>query len=43
MKKRLEPSLFLRLTGEILDSFDKKSNSYKFKLDLNKEIKQTVV
>lgn len=40
VKKRLEPSLFLRLTGEILDSFDKKSNSYKFKLDLNKEVKQ---
>lgn len=38
--KRLEQSFGLRLTGEILDSFEKKSNSYKAKLDLNKEIKQ---
>lgn len=37
---RGEGKLFLRLGGEILDSYEKKSNSYKFKLDLNKQIKQ---
>lgn len=40
VQKRLEPTFFSRLVGEILDSFDKRGNSYKFKLDLNKEIKQ---
>ena len=39
---RTEPTLFLRLSGEILDSYNKKSNSYKQKLELNKQIKQIV-
>lgn len=40
LSKRTEPSLLLRLSGELLDCYNKKGNSYRDKLALNKEIKQ---